>query len=61
MAGSSEARAEIRGAARRLIAALNQSGPVSVEVTVQRRDLFVLLATFGTKRPDNPDMHPNQV
>jgi hypothetical protein len=57
----SDARADIRGAVRRLIAAAARD---EVEVTVMRRDVEVLLATVVSgrrqARPEGPDLHPEQ-
>ncbi len=62
MAGIFDAKAELRGAIRRLTKAAKGEG---VDVTVKRVDLFVLMSyhatKLGTLNPmPMPNLHPSQ-
>jgi hypothetical protein len=56
---TTDARSNLRAAIRRLMAAVQRP---AVEVTVQRRDIEVLLAVNATRldRAPAPNLHPAQ-
>lgn len=60
--GTGEARAIVRVAIKRLLAAVNAPG-TTVEVVVLRRDLELVLAAVmhrEDRKPLAPNMHPEQ-